>query len=181
MPIFPGTTLGRVAGAVYTLLLVYAAVGDLRSRRIPNNLVLVLGVAGLAFSVLHAPPLEGAMRGVGGLITALVVWLPFYMMGWVGAGDVKLFAASGAWLGPARTLEAAAISAVTGALLALVWMLWNHGLKRVVETVWLATAAPAVLASSADSGRSSRSLPYGVALVVGSLVAAWVPEILPNI
>jgi Flp pilus assembly protein protease CpaA len=78
-------------------------------------------------------------------------------------------------------LEAAVISAVAGALLALVWMLWNHGMKRVAETVWLATAAPAVLASSADSGRSSRSLPYGVALVVGALVAAWVPEILPNI
>jgi prepilin peptidase CpaA len=181
MPIFPGTTLGRIAGALYTVLLVYAAVGDLRTRRIPNYLVLVLGFAGFGFSVLHAPPLEGAMRGVGGLVTGLILWLPFYVLGWLGAGDVKLFAAAGIWLGPARTLEAAVIAALAGALLALVWMVWNHGLKRVVETLWLATAAPNVLATSADSGRSNRSLPYGVALVLGALVAAWLPEILPNI
>jgi prepilin peptidase CpaA len=181
MPIFPGTTLGMIAGGVYTVLLVYAAVGDLRTRRIPNYLVLVLGIAGLAFSVLHAPPVEGAMRGVGGLVTGLVLWLPFYLLGWLGAGDVKLFAASGVWLGPARTLEGAVIAALAGALLAAVWMAWNHGFRRVVETVWLATAAPSMLATSADSGRSSRSLPYGVALVVGALVAAWMPEILPNI
>lgn len=181
MPIFPGTTLGKIAGAVYTLLLVYAAVTDLKTRRIPNYVVLVLGIAGFGFSVLHAPPLEGAMRGVGGLVTGLVLWLPFYMMGWLGAGDVKLFAASGVWLGPGRTLEGAVIAALAGALLAVGWMAWNHGLKRVVETVWLATVAPTVLATSAESGRSSRSLPYGVALVVGALVAAWMPEILPKI
>jgi prepilin peptidase CpaA len=181
MPIFPGTTLGRIAGVAYTLLLVYAAVGDLRTRRIPNYLVLVLGMAGLAFSVLHASPVEGAMRGAGGLVVGLVLWLPFYLLGWLGAGDVKLFAAAGSWLGPVRTLEGAVIAGLAGAILALAWIAWNHGLRRAVETVWLASAAPTVLATSGDSGRSSRSLPYGVALVVGALVAAWMPEILPNI
>lgn len=171
-----------IASAVYTLLLVYAAVGDLRTRRIPNNLVLVLGIAGLGFSVLHASPLEGALRGAGGMLTGLAIWIPFYLFGWLGAGDVKLFAASGIWLWPARTVEAAVIAAVAGAVLSLLWMIWNHGLKRVVETIWLATAAPAVLATSTDSGRSGgRSLPYGVALAVGALAAAWMPEILPKI
>jgi prepilin peptidase CpaA len=161
--------------------LVYAAVGDVRTRRIPNSLVLVLAIAGLGFSVLHVPPVEGALRGVGGLFAGLLIWLPFYLLGWLGAGDVKLFAASGAWLGPARAIEGAVIAALAGALLALAWTMWKHGLKRVVENVWLATAAPTVLATSADSGRSRQTIPYGVALVVGALAAAWMPEIMPNL
>jgi prepilin peptidase CpaA len=178
MPIFPRTTLGMIAGAIYTGILLYAALGDLRSRRIPNRMVLVLAMGGFGFSVGMAPLLSGALRASGGLVTGLVCWLPFYMLGWVGAGDVKLFAASGSWLGATRTIEAAVVAAIVGAVLALTYVVWNHGLRRAIETAWLAAAAPAVLASSANSGRSSRSLPYGVALAAGALVAAWMPDVL---
>lgn len=177
MPVFSGTPFGVVAGTTYTVLLLVAALSDLRTRRIPNTLVVVLAVTGLGFSVLHAPLAEGALRGGGGLALGLVLWLPFYVLGWLGAGDVKMFAAAGSWLGPARTLESAAIAALVGAVLAVVWIVRNHGAKRAIETVWLATAAPAVLAASTASARSARSLPYGVALAVGALIGAWTPEV----
>ncbi len=177
MPVFSGTPFGWIAGAVYALLLLLAAIGDLRTRRIPNRLVLVLAVAGLGFSVLHASLAEGALRGGGGMAVGLTCWLPFYILGWLGAGDVKLFSAAGSWLGPARTLEGAVIAAVVGAMLAFVWVVWNHGAKRAIETVWLATAAPTVLARSADSAGSARSLPYGVALAIGALAGAWTPAV----
>jgi prepilin peptidase CpaA len=178
MPIFPRTTLGTIAGAVYTGLVLYAAFRDLRTRLIPNRIVLVLTVCGFGFSIATAPLLSGLMRGGGGLMTGLLCWLPFYMVGWVGAGDVKLFSASGVWLGATRTMEAAVVAAIAGAALALTYVVWNYGLRRAIETAWFAASAPATLAGSADSGQSSRSLPYGVALAAGALVGAWMPDLL---
>lgn len=180
MPIFPRTIFGMIAGAVYTGLLLYAAFKDWRSRRIPNRIVLGLAVCGLVFSIVSAPLLSGLLGWSGGLVTGLICWLPFYMLGWVGAGDVKLFAASGSWLGAFRTLEAGAAAALLGAVLALTYVVWSYGVRRAIETVWLAATAPTILANSSDSGqaRSSRSLPYGVALAAGALVAAWIPGVL---
>ena len=180
MPIFPRTIFGMIAGAVYTGLLLYAAFKDWRSRLIPNRIVLGLAIGGLGFSIVSAPLLTGVLRGSGGLVTGLVCWLPFYMLGWVGAGDVKLFAASGSWMGAFRTIEAGVAAAIVGAVLALTYVVWRYGVRRAIETVWLAAAAPAILANSSDSGRSrsSRSLPYGVALAAGALIAAWMPGVL---
>lgn len=170
--------MGLVAGAIYTALLLVAAVGDVRTRRIPNGLVAVLAVLGLAVSVLSAPIVAGASRGLGGLLTGFACWLPFYALGWLGAGDVKLFAAAGSWLGPLYAVEAALIAAVSGAVLALIWMLRSRGAKDVVSTLVLAAARPTILASGAIPVASRKTLPYGVALVFGALVSAWMPGLL---
>ena len=111
------------------------------------------------------------------MLAGLACWLPFYALGWLGAGDVKLYAAAGAWLGPERAAEGALIGALFGALLSLVWMARSHGMKGTVETLGLAAATPAVLAPS--EGASKRStLPYGVAIAFGAIWAGWMPQIL---
>lgn len=84
------TNLGLIGGAVFTLLLLVAAVRDFQTRRIPNRLVGLIAVLGLTWSVLVTPGLPGAFNGMGGLLTGLICWLPFYAIGWLGAGDVKL-------------------------------------------------------------------------------------------
>jgi prepilin peptidase CpaA len=124
------------------------------------------------------PSFMGALSGLGGFATGLACWLPFYAFGWLGAGDVKLFAAAGAWLGPTRTIEGSLIAALLGAVLALLWMLRTRGWKHSVETLGIATTLPGVLAESSPSADRNRSLPYGVAMAAGALCAAWVPGIL---
>lgn len=175
---FSGTRFGLIAGMVYTALLLAAAVGDVRTRRIPNRLVLVIAVSGFTFSVLTAPVLPGALRGAEGLLAGFACWLPFYAIGWLGAGDVKLFAAAGSWLGPMQAFEGALIAAVSGAVLALVWMVWSYGAKNVASTLAIAAARPTTLAPTANPVAPNRTLPYGVALAFGALVAAWMPGLL---
>ncbi|MEO8193400.1 MAG: prepilin peptidase [Gemmatimonadales bacterium] len=170
--------IGLIAGAAYTLLLLIGAVGDFRSRRIPNRLVVMLAVLGLAYGVFVTPTLAGALRATGGLVTGLVCWLPFYALGWLGAGDVKLFAAAGAWLGPLHTLEGSLIAAVAGAVLALIWMLWSYGARDAATTLALAAARPSMLASGNTTIEKRKTLPYGIALSFGALVAAWAPGLL---
>lgn len=170
--------LGLVGGAVYTLLLLMAAVGDFRTRRIPNRLTGIMAVLGLLWSVGLNPVVPGALQGAGGLLTGLVCWLPFYALGWLGAGDVKLFAAAGAWLGPLRTVEGALVAAVVGALLALVWMVFSYGGKDAAATLAIAASRPSVLTPASGKSGFKKTIPYGVALALGALAVAWMPGVL---
>jgi len=162
---------------VYTALLVVAAVWDVRERRIPNRLVGIIAVLGLVYTVIQAPGAQGLLRGGAGMGVGLLCWLPFYFLGWLGAGDVKLFGAAGAWLGPPRAVEGAVIAALAGALLAIIWMFKSQGMKNAVNTLGLAAGTPELL-SPRGSSRKGSVLPYGIAIAFGAIWAAWMPSIL---
>ena len=79
-----------------------AAVTDLRRRRIPNAVPLLL----LGLFAVHAAVGEGRAPGplwahaaVGAAL--LVAGVALYSSGRFGAGDAKLMAAAGLWIGPA--------------------------------------------------------------------------------
>lgn len=96
-------------------VVIAAAVFDLRSRTIPNWLVGAGIVAGV---LLHSLNGDGA-RGFGGLGVAALVYLPLYLLRAVGAGDVKLMMAVGAFAGPTSWGAIFILSALLGGVLAL--------------------------------------------------------------
>src|SRR3954447_5439537 len=96
---------------------VMAAVFDLRSRRIPNHLT--FGAAAVAlFVALLTGGMSAAGTNLTGWLLATALWLPIYALGGMGAGDVKLLAAVGAWVGPAEVFHAALYSAIAGGVMA---------------------------------------------------------------
>ena len=168
---------GIPAGVLFSLLLAVACVTDLRSRRIPNALVLALGLTGLGFALVANPAGPGAVRALEGAATGLAIWLPFWLLRKIGAGDVKLFAAAGLWLGPVGAVEAALVAALAGGILTLAWLLREQGLSRTVRALWLRSVAapsgaepPALLVVA-----PTRRVPYGLALAAGLAVVAWLP------
>lgn len=173
---FTGSLFSLAGGVVFTALIGYAAFRDVRTRRIPNRLVVVLAVTGLVFSVYLSAGPGGLLRSAAGIGVGFACWLPFHMVRWLGAGDVKLFAAAGSWLGATRALEGALIAGLAGAGLALVWMVWMHGVRSTASTLSVATAAPGVLLPSEEDRRRRRAMPYGVALAAGALAAGWLPR-----
>lgn len=177
---FSGSGWRLAAGVTFGALLLLAALWDLRSRRIPNWLVIVLASGGLIFSMLALPPVRGIAHGSGGILIGLVLWMPLYAIGVLGAGDVKLFAASGAWLGPSGVLQAALLSALAGGVLAGVCLLMRG---PVTNAIWgLAAWAPrrSRVTEGFVVGRvlAASSLPYGVALATGAALAGWFPGLL---
>jgi prepilin peptidase CpaA len=86
------------------IALALATLTDLRSRRIPNWLVLPFLLIGIAVSVglhgWHGLGQSLAGIGLGALIYGVLFW-----MGGMGMGDVKLCAAIGAWFGPTQLLS----------------------------------------------------------------------------
>ena len=125
-----------------------ACITDVRQRRIPNPLVATVLVAGFLVSTAFEPVVPGMLRALAGVGVGLAIWIPGWLLRMMGAGDVKLFAAAGAWLGPSGTVNASIAAAVVGGLLALTWLLLRRGRTRTRETLWAAAVAPKTLVSA---------------------------------
>jgi prepilin peptidase CpaA len=106
--------------------------------------------------------------------------MPLYLLRAVGAGDVKLLAMVGVWLGPQAVLGATLLALLAGGLLALAVMVASRSSRRVLATVYtmLITTLigarlgkPTALAAPPPGGPR---LPYAVAITAGTVAQlAW--------
>jgi prepilin peptidase CpaA len=145
-----------------------ASLTDIAHRRIPNVITYPLAACGLVFHFASAGT-NGLIFALTGIIAGATMLLPFYLMGGMGAGDVKLMAASGSILGPAGIFTAALYSALAGGLYALL-VLWRHGAVR--EAFY--GLMPVQNTSTAAKTQLPR-LCYGVAISLGTVLAVLRP------
>ncbi|MBS3996675.1 MAG: prepilin peptidase [Hydrogenophaga sp.] len=176
-------------GAVLMLLLTIAVVSDIRQRRIPNVLVLVTLVAGVLFHSLGPqasgagglfsmqPGPLGGWRALGGALAGLLLFLPFYVLRLLGAGDVKLLAAVGAFAGTAAFLNIALWVLLAGGVLALARMAWtgNAGLVLFNVRAIVGQRLPGRRVDVDVSTRTAWRMPYAVAIASGVVAyGAWI-------
>jgi prepilin peptidase CpaA len=115
---------------VLTLPLTVAVLGasawavreDLVTHRIPNRLTGTLLAVGVALQCT-VDGWRGIEDGILGALVGLAMLLPFYLLRGMGAGDVKLFAALGAALGPHWALVAGVDTIIAGGVLAIGYLL----------------------------------------------------------
>lgn len=88
--------------AAVLLVGVVACWYDLRVGRLPNALTLGGALCGLVYAG-YAGGVAGALTSAAGWAVGLLLFLPFFALGGLGAGDVKLLAATGAWLASGAT------------------------------------------------------------------------------
>jgi len=160
-------------GVLLVVLLTVACVSDLRTRRIPNTIVLATAVAGTAAALGTKWLIPGLVQAGGGFGTGLVVWLPFYAFGMLGAGDIKLFAAASTFLGPRSSLEAALYTALYGGALAFGYMLTRSGVAGTFIRVGQGIKHPDLLRN--DPAAFRRRMPYALAIALGVLTVFWWP------
>jgi prepilin peptidase CpaA len=113
--------------ALYFMLiaLVIAVVGgytDVRSGKVYNLLTYPAAALGLVLQTVLAGT-EGLVTGLGGLLAGLGILLIPYLLGFVGAGDVKLLAAVGTYVGPRDTASVMLYGAVLGGVLAILLLI----------------------------------------------------------
>ena len=178
---FRTSEYGLLWGALFTSLLLTACVTDVRWRRIPNVLVVVILATGVGFSTYSHPLKAALLSSAAGITLGFAIWIAFWFLGLIGAGDVKFFAAVGAWLGPGAAWRAALIAGIVGGVLAILALLRDRRLKGGIERTALAVSARSLsLLGSTAGGENGarRHVPYGVALAAGALTAAWLPTLL---
>lgn len=108
-----------------SVVLVVAAVIDGKQLRVPNWLTFPMVFAGLGYNAWASGWL-GLEAAFVGMCVGLLCLLPLYSVGGMGAGDVKLMAGIGAWLGASTTISAFCVSTVVGAVMAI-WMAVRRG------------------------------------------------------
>jgi prepilin peptidase CpaA len=117
------------------LVLSVATFTDLRCRRIPNWLVLPFLIIGFTVSIVHAG-WAGLQSSILGILLGIGVPGVFYWLGGMGMGDVKLFAALGAWVGPRQLTTALVLTGLIGGVMAIFWALFSGYLKAALLGVW---------------------------------------------
>ena len=159
------------------LVALAASACDLRTRRIPNALTFGAAAAALVASAWSGGSASAAQSAQGWLL-GLALWFPLFALGGMGAGDVKLLAAIGAWLGPPLVLFAALYSAVAGAILALAVVLAHRCVQQTFTNIALLvthwsvagfTASPHLTLETSASPR----LAYAVPILIGTIAAIW--------
>jgi prepilin peptidase CpaA len=165
--------------AVFVAVLLSAASLDLRHRRIPNSVT----VGGASAALVIGALVEGGLptSAFAGMLVGLVVSFPFFAFGIVGAGDAKLFAAVGAFLGPAALLPAALYGGIAGGVLAVIGatrrgviipvLLGCKDLASYLLTLGRRGERPTM----ATTGSST--IPFGVAIAAGALAAWFFPHL----
>ena len=108
------------------IVLAIATIVDLRTRRIPNWLVLPFLLIGIMISLMGYGSIT-AGRSLMGVALAVSVTGVFCWLRGMGMGDLKLCAAIGAWIGPHQLITALVVTGIVGGFMALIWAAY-HGL-----------------------------------------------------
>lgn len=163
--------------ALFALLAV-AAVSDWRSYRIPNWLTFGGALFALVYGTLAArTPAVGAASAFGGLGIGFAAMVPFYVIGIMGAGDVKLMAMAGAFIGPEQTLMAVLFTFIAGGVAAMVFAIHRRRVGHMLANV--KDAAHGVMFSGIagirpsgriDASLSIGKLPYGICIAAGTAI-----------
>ena len=172
------------AALLLTALLLAAVITDVRARRISN--VLVLAGLGTAFT-LQATVVPGAglfsvpfgaiglLSSLGGALLGLLLLLPIYALGAMGAGDVKLMAMVGAFLGPQEIITVTLATMLAGGLLALGFSIRERALRKVLGNVKHMMLDGFLRLISGGGARieapatATGQLPYASAIATGTL------------
>jgi prepilin peptidase CpaA len=157
-------------------LVVLAARADVRTRKIPNVVTgpaLLLGLA-THFAINGWTGFQSSFTG---MLIAGAILLPGWLMKWMGAGDVKLMAAVGAWLAwPAAGIGVLA-SLAAGGVIALIYAIRHRVLLPAVFGV--------ITLGAWSLSRHTRGMapppvttgvrfPFALAVLVGAIFALWV-------
>jgi prepilin peptidase CpaA len=160
-------------------LVAAAAVCDLATRRIPNKLL--WSAALLALVLQGAAPAPAAALGasLAGALAGFALFLPFYLLRGMAAGDVKLMATVGVLAGPDAAVTIALLSWCAGGLMALAMIVvqgrardaWRN--LRALLRPLLMRAAGMPAQTEPLAAPSVGNMPYGLAVAVGTLVTVW--------
>jgi prepilin peptidase CpaA len=158
-------------GALLGVVLFLAVYLDIRTSRIPNWLTFTAMGSGLLVHTLLEGA-QGAIFSLSGLGTGLILFLAFYFLGDMGAGDVKLMGAVGSMMGPYGAFVTGILAVIAGGIYALTAMFCQWGVWVTAHK--LASGAYGTFFSTDIPCGHDRRLPYhlryGLAIATGALL-----------
>jgi len=160
---------------VLVCLVAQAALTDLTLRKIPNVLILSGLLLALILHSLAGPHGAVTHQWLAGAVTGFFLFLPLYLLRAMAAGDVKLLAMVGAFLGPLATVQVAALATLFGGVLALLMLLcsgqWRQAwrnLHTLCAPLWWRCLGLPMQAVPLPAAASVGGIPYGLAIALAT-------------
>lgn len=161
---------------IVAVLIAISVYTDLKERKIYNNVVLPAALAGIGLNTLFYG-MEGLTFSLKGLGFGMALLFIPFAFGGVGAGDVKLLGAIGSLNGTVFVFKTFLATGIAGGILAVLVLIRQ---KRFVETVkriftsfyiFVVSFFRVNTLKSLDKAEYHESLPYGLAIGIGTLMA----------
>jgi len=150
---------------------------DIKYHRIPNWLCFSGWVCGLGLGALLGG-WEGFLEAGLGLLLLLALTLPFFIFGWMGAGDVKLIGAVGAVVGGGMALNVLLGIVLSGLVMSLAVLAWKgelfNAFSRYFAILGFCIIEKRPVYISPPEAQAQLVLPYAVPIAVGTLVTVIV-------
>ena len=163
-------------GAILVVAIVAVAF-DVRTRRIPNLLTFSAAILAVLVAMMSGG-LSATVTAVFAWILGVALFFPFFALGGMGAGDVKLLAALAAWLGPIDAVYMAMFTAIAGGVIGLGVTMLRGYTRQALSNIWLMLMhwrvaglkpVPGVTLSDGDAPR----LAYAIPIAVGAVCTLW--------
>lgn len=148
--------------SMFALLLIAAAISDLRHLRIPNLIPILICILFVLGWFAGFPFFEPWWAHLFHFAAALIVGMLLFHFGWFGGGDAKLYAASALWFAFNNAILLLLVTTAAGAIIVIMRML----------TIFL---RPGVASRDPTTGARqnvrSQAVPYGLAIAIGGIVS----------
>ncbi|TBW34366.1 hypothetical protein E0E54_14455 [Azotobacter chroococcum] len=159
---------------IMSAFLAGAVAYDSISYRLPNYYLLLGFLLALMLQVSAAGGDGIASAGVG-LLAGFALFMPLYVVGGMAAGDIKLMAVVGSFLGSAGALWAGACSLVAGAVLGVCYLLYKKQFGKLLSRYWAMASLRTHIPTQEDDAARHR-FPYAIAIFTGTLISLfWQP------
>jgi prepilin peptidase CpaA len=168
---------------ITVICVLVAAIIDVLTHKIPNWVTFPSAMLGMLINCYLAG-LQGLVFSILGLATGFLLLFVVYLLGGMGAGDVKLLCAVGALLGPKLVFCTFIWMALAGGTLALALIIYKKAFSQTLSNLktlllgWI-LRAPNEDANLTIRNQSLIKLPYGVAIALGAILAVYFKRI-PN-
>ena len=141
---------------------------DFRERRIPNLLV-IYGLLVSVAAVVFVAGLSGLANALLGGMLVFLVSFGFWVIGWMGAGDVKLMGIFGILAGLPNAVSLLINVGMFGAVLALLFLAWKGSLKLSLQRLnYMLASKEYQLVDGERADAKVVRLPYAIAVVAGA-------------
>ncbi|MBS3758437.1 MAG: prepilin peptidase [Desulfobacterales bacterium] len=168
-----------IANALLLALILSASVTDIWKNKIYNCQTYPAMAAGFFLGFLFSG-IHGLLFSIGGLGLGIAILLIFFLLGGLGAGDVKLLGAIGALKGPEFVVWTMFYTGLAGGAVAFAVIIWRGTFLQTFMNIGLLLRHPLMFARSPEAVRTDADdqalqyLPYGCVISAGSLLALFI-------
>lgn len=148
---------------------------DIKCQKVYNAILFPAAAIGLV-SNFFSGGLAAGVSGIKGMLLGMALLLVPFIMGGMGAGDVKLLGVVGAFKGPDFVWSVFLYTAVVGGVISIIIMVRSGGFLARVKTVIFTLLSllgimPRVNLLDTIYASSAQTFPYGIAIAAGTALA----------